>query len=206
MNICNLDSDIFRAVNGLAGKSGVTDAIGIFFASPLIYLMVAFVIILSWYHYATAHTRKSRHEAVRDITMMLRAAAASLMAVMGNFLFSLIYFRERPYMALQEVNRLIAEPLTSKSLPSDHTSMAFAIAVSVALLHPRLGAVMLAAAAGIGFSRIYVGVHYPSDILAGIFVGLIAAVAVRHIGRRLRDERFIEAELKLLRKFRKKRR
>ena len=95
MNVCNLDNEIFRSVNGLAGRWDGLDSIGIFLASSLIYLMAAAVIALAWYHYATAHTRKKRHEAVRDISLMLRAAAASVIAVIGNFLFSLVYFASR---------------------------------------------------------------------------------------------------------------
>lgn len=203
MNICSLDIDIFRAVNGLAGRSGTLDAVGVFFASSLIYLMAGLAVLLAWYHYATAHTRRSRHEAVRDIAVMLHAALAAMIAVGGNFLFSLIYFRERPFVALHGVTRLIGEPLTAKSLPSDHASMAFAVAVSVILLHPKLGAALLAAATAVAFGRVFVGVHFPSDVFAGMCVGAIAAVAARHIGRKLRGEKFIEAELKLIRKFRK---
>ncbi|MEA3249742.1 MAG: phosphatase PAP2 family protein [Patescibacteria group bacterium] len=204
MNICDLDNELFRAINGLAGKYDALDRVGIFLASSFIYLIPAVVILLAWYHYVTAHTRKSRHEAVRDISVMLRAAAAAFIAVVGNFLFSLIYYRERPFVALHGVTRLIGEPLTSKSLPSDHTSMAFAIAVSVTLLHPKLGGVLLAAATGVAVGRIYVGVHFPSDVLAGIFVGMIAAVIARFVGRKLKDVTFIEKELKSLKKMRRK--
>jgi len=198
MNICVWDTEIFRAVNGLAGRSEMLDSIGVFFASSLIYLMAAVVILPAGYRFATAHAGSSRHEAARDITIMLRAAAASLIAVGGNFLFSLLYFRERPYVALYDAVRLIGEPLTSKSLPSDHASMAFAIAASVALLHPRLGAVFLAAAIAVASGRVFTGVHYPSDVLAGMFVGTLAAIAVRHIGRRLHDVGSVEKELKIL--------
>ncbi len=205
MDICTLDTDLFRRINGLAGKSEALDAVGIFLASALIYVMVAAVILIAWYRFRQSLVGRARRVAARDITLMLRAAIASLLAVAGNFLFSLAYFRERPFIALEGVNRLIGAPLTPKSLPSDHTSMAFAIAVTVVLLHPRLGAALLLAALAVAFGRVYVGVHYPSDVLAGMFVGFLAAVAVRHAGKRLKDIRFVGHELKALARARRRR-
>jgi len=198
MNICAWDTEIFHMVNGLAGKTGFFDFLGVFFASSLIFLMAAFVILLAGYRFVAVCIGRPRGDAARDIAIMLRAAAASLIAVGGNFLFSLLYFRERPYVALHDATRLIGEPLTSKSLPSDHASMAFAIAASVTFLHPRLGVAFLAAAAVVAVGRVFVGVHYPSDVLAGMFVGTLAAIAVRYIGSRLRDISFIEKELESL--------
>lgn len=64
------------------------------------------------------------------------------------------------------------------SLPSDHATAAFVIALAAgAFLHRGWGAVLLAAAAAVGLARIWVGVHYPGDILAALGIA-VAAVAV----------------------------
>jgi undecaprenyl-diphosphatase len=204
MNVCNLDIEIFRSINGLAGRSAMLDIFGIFLASGLIFVMAAAVLGLAWYRYRTARTRKSRKSAELDIAVLLRSILAAIMAVCGNFLFSLLYFRERPFVALTNVTRLIGDPMTGKSLPSDHASMAFAIAVSVVMLHPAMGAVLLLAALGVAFGRVFVGVHFPTDVLAGMFVGTLAALAARYIGRRLHDVEFVKEEIALLRKMKRK--
>jgi diacylglycerol kinase family enzyme/membrane-associated phospholipid phosphatase len=71
---------------------------------------------------------------------------------------------------------------TSPSFPSGHSASAAAFAVAVAMEAPVSVAVPVAgAAAGVAFSRIYTGAHYPGDVLAGLALGSVAALAVRVI-------------------------
>jgi len=70
------------------------------------------------------------------------------------------------------------------SFPSGHASQAFAIAVVVAAAYPRLALPLYGLAAAIGLSRVVLGAHYASDVLAGIAVGLLAgALCRRHLPR-----------------------
>lgn len=71
------------------------------------------------------------------------------------------------------------------SFPSGHATTAFAAAGVVALMHPRLRAPALALAALVALSRVYLGVHHPSDVAAGALLGLALAVAVVAGARRL---------------------
>lgn len=64
------------------------------------------------------------------------------------------------------------------SFPSGHTSNTFAVATVLALFYPRRGWVAFIAAALVGYSRIYVGAHWPSDVLFSAFLGVFVAVAV----------------------------
>ncbi|MFG3280935.1 bifunctional phosphatase PAP2/diacylglycerol kinase family protein [Streptomyces sp. NPDC048111] len=72
------------------------------------------------------------------------------------------------------VRRLAKAPLTT-SFPSGHSASAAAFAAGVALESTRYGALVAPLAAAVAFSRVYVGVHYPGDVLAGCALGMAAA-------------------------------
>ena len=92
--------------------------------------------------------------------------------------------RARPPFA-DGVDAIGAIP-ASASFPSGHAATAFAAAVAVGLVHPRLRRPLLAAAAVVALSRVYLGVHYVLDVLAGavlgVAVGIAAASVVRAVG------------------------
>jgi undecaprenyl-diphosphatase len=85
--------------------------------------------------------------------------------------------RDRPPVVVLDPEPLVGVPSTS-SFPSGHTSTSFACAYVISRLAPRLTAFVFVLAALIGFSRIYVGVHYPLDVLAGAVLGLVVARAL----------------------------
>ncbi len=87
--------------------------------------------------------------------------------------------RPRPYHTLTELEILVAQ-LTSSSFPSGHTNSSFAAAMALTLAFGKRGALAYIPATLIALSRCYVGVHYPSDVLAGMIVGtLVAFIAFR---------------------------
>ena len=84
---------------------------------------------------------------------------------------------------------LVPEP-TSDSFPSGHAATSFACAATLAFMLPRNAApVLYALAAGIAYSRVYVGVHYPLDVIAGAALGLAVAIALRRLPGALRRSR-----------------
>ena len=72
------------------------------------------------------------------------------------------------------------------SFPSGHATVSFACATVLALAVPRLRVPLYALAALISFSRVYVGVHYPFDVLAGAVLGVAIAIALRMLAEALR--------------------
>jgi undecaprenyl-diphosphatase len=70
---------------------------------------------------------------------------------------------------------------TDASFPSDHTTVSFAIAFAVLSFNAVAGGIFLLVAAVIGIGRLFIGAHYPSDIAAGIVIGLIAAGVVARL-------------------------
>jgi undecaprenyl-diphosphatase len=85
--------------------------------------------------------------------------------------------RARPYEALPAADPLLRADV-GHSLPSGHAATAFAGAVFLGYLFRRFAVPLLVLAALVAFARVYVGVHYPLDVLLGALVGSLVALAV----------------------------
>lgn len=105
---------------------------------------------------------------------MLVALLISIM--LGNVILKNIVARPRPSWVDPSVKLLIPNP-TNYSFPSGHTFTSFAAAGSLFLYNKKSGVAAIVLASLIGFSRMYLYVHYPSDVLAGALFGLAAAEA-----------------------------
>lgn len=81
-----------------------------------------------------------------------------------------IFVRDRPFLTYPDLIALIERPLSS-SFPSGHSATSFAAAVFLFSVNKKTGLFALVIALLIGFSRLYVCVHYPTDVLAGAFLG-----------------------------------
>lgn len=103
-----------------------------------------------------------------------RIALAGLVALAIGFASSEVIkeitMRPRPFAALSDVSLLVGVP-NSYAFPSGHTTSAFAARRLLGKV-PAWGWGMLALAAAIAYSRLYVGVHWPTDVAAGVFLGL----------------------------------
>ena len=93
--------------------------------------------------------------------------------------------RDRPPLADPDPAPLVDLPATF-SFPSGHATVSFACATTLALAVPRLTWPLFALATLISFSRVYVGVHYPFDVLAGAALGVAIAIALRKLAAALR--------------------
>jgi undecaprenyl-diphosphatase len=87
--------------------------------------------------------------------------------------------RARPFETIPQADPLLRATI-GQSLPSGHAATSFAGAVVLSYLLPRSAPYVFLLAAAIAFSRIYVGVHYPTDVLAGAALG--AAVSLVGLG------------------------
>ena len=90
-----------------------------------------------------------------------------------NFIIKTILRRERPAHSDPELQPLVGVP-SSKSFPSSHAAMSFAAASLLTYFYPPFFPLFYGLALVMSWSRVYVGVHYPSDVVAGTVVGLAA--------------------------------
>lgn len=100
--------------------------------------------------------------------------------------FLKVFFgRQRPFAILENTHVLEMEHYTF-SFPSGHTTVAFAFATVLAVKIPRVRIPVLVIAVLIGFSRIYVGTHYPSDVVAGMFLGCSVSAIILFIEKKIK--------------------
>ncbi len=100
------------------------------------------------------------------------AAALIIGQVIGNNILKNIFDRERPYNVNPDI-KLIVPALDSFSFPSGHTRCAVECSVVIFLNNKKLGTAALIFAALTGLSRLYLYMHYPTDVLGGAVLGII---------------------------------
>lgn len=162
-----LDETLTRLINAAAGKQGPFDQVMIWVSSLGVPILVALVALQWW--------RSWNRTFVRHV---LVAAGVSFLLGLGlNQIILLFVHRIRPYDV--GVTHLLIPPSADWSLPSDHATATMSIAAAF-LLHRmwREGAFFLAAALLMMFARVYVGIHYAGDVLAGAMTGIVAALIV----------------------------
>ena len=116
--------------------------------------------------------------------LVLLVATGVLAADLISLALKLSFGRERPSVADAEQDPLVSTPL-GLSFPSGHSSTSFAAATILAAYLPALALPLYALAALVAVSRVYVGVHYPLDIVGGALLGVAVGLAVLAlVGRR----------------------
>ena len=94
--------------------------------------------------------------------------------LVNDFILKKLVARIRPYEIINDLILLVPTE-SSFSFPSGHTSVSFAAATALTFAFGKKGAWAFIPAALMGFSRLYVGVHYPTDVLGGMIIGTVMA-------------------------------
>jgi undecaprenyl-diphosphatase len=169
----NINSQLFNAINSLAGMSHFLDSVIIFCANYLLYVIFAIVLaIVSYLVY-----RREWKTAV----WFFSALATSFIVLK---IVQYIHPGVRPFSVEHGVTKLIKHA-AGTSFPSDHTTVTAAIAFGMLFLtrFKSVGWLLLLGSFTVGVARIAAGVHYPFDILAGLATGFVGAGIVWVIHR-----------------------
>ena len=170
-----IDWSIFHTLNGqLRGDDPAQDAAELYNAWA-IFALVA-VTAMTWFLARPGGSLRSKLAAAS-------AGVSAVVALLVNAVLGHLWYHARPFADHPKQTLLLVHHGADNSFPSDHASVAFAVAFAVLVFHRRLGILLLAVAVGVGLDRIFVGVHYPIDVLTSVFVGLAAALVVTFPGR-----------------------
>lgn len=153
---------LFQAINQNAGHHPFLDGLMVFVTKDAL-IVFALVLLLMWFF------GKDKYKYT-----VVFAAITGALGLFINFILGHIYYEPRPFIT-HHVHLLIQHAKDS-SFPSDHTTGAFSLALAVLWRkHRKIGIGMLLFAILTGISRVYVGHHYPFDVLASIIVALFAS-------------------------------
>ena len=161
-----MDYFIFQQINSLAGKFVCLDSLVIFFAEYLQYLLAGLVILLFWKKW-------------RAIFLVFTSAILARFGLVELIRF--FWLRPRPFVE-NEVNLLLEH--NEASFPSGPAALFFAISVVVYHYNKKAGIGFFIASFLIAISRVFCGIHWPSDILAGAIIGIFSGWLVLKLFRR----------------------
>jgi undecaprenyl-diphosphatase len=118
---------------------------------------------------------------LRGLRFLVLAVATVVVAdAIGTHIFKYSFLRARPCISLTDVTLLMG-CTNLPSFPSNHAVNTSALATLAVLYMPRLWLPATALVWLVGYSRVYVGVHYPLDVLAGIVLGIVVALVLSRV-------------------------
>ncbi|MCL4499009.1 MAG: undecaprenyl-diphosphatase [Chloroflexi bacterium] len=160
----SIDFKAFQLVNQFAGRWHLLDTLmkAVAKAGPLAFVLPFFYL---WFKYGDDGKRAAL------LAIISVAVAMGVNQIIGH-----VYFRPRPF-ASHQVNLLFPKS-PDPSFPSDHATFSFAIASLIWFFDRRVGGIAIALGLLIAISRVFVGLHYPIDVLSGAFIGSATGILV----------------------------
>ncbi len=163
------DDFLFWQIHFLVGRSSFLDSFGIFLASYLPYLLfLGFIIFIL----------KQKKFSSKVFIFLFAGLTAILSRGLITEIFHFFYYRLRPFTVLDFRPLIFA---SGNSFPSGHASFFFALAAILFYFNKNLGGWFFVLTLVNGFARIFVGVHWPSDIFAGLIIGLISFFVIKFL-------------------------
>ncbi|KIV69819.1 Bacitracin transport permease protein BCRC [Bacillus mycoides] len=165
---------VFQWINNFAGSSKLLDTLMIAITNSAAYVAILFMLIL-WFN------NGKKENAIRKQYTVLYTTLSVSIALLVNVLIHAVYYHPRPFIT-HHVNQLVPHAADS-SFVSDHSVLVFSIAFVFILRGEKLKYIALIWAVLVGVSRMYVGVHYPLDILGAAFLTFITSGLVMQSAR-----------------------
>lgn len=166
------NTSLFFQIFSLNGQSWILDQLMIFGAEPLIYLTIIFIFLLGL---------KGSAADKKAFLLILLAIPISVLLIKGIHLF---YFEPRPFIIHNFIPIVTEE--ADATFPSRHATIASVIAFSHMYFKSKWAPLLLFFAIWVGISRVYVGVHYPLDILGGFVTAAAALIIALYIRKILK--------------------
>ncbi len=162
-----LDLLIFQSINNLAHQNSILDFFFIWI-THLGYVAIAIIVLLS---------KKKKPILNSFLAAVLGKAIEESIKLIPYF------YRARPFID-QKVTLLVTGYQTS-SFPSGHTLVSFALALPLLYYNKRLGVIATVIAVLVGFSRVFVGVHYLSDVLGGVLIAVLSVIVAHYFTKHI---------------------
>ncbi|MFF8603750.1 phosphatase PAP2 family protein [Streptomyces sp. NPDC015232] len=169
----NPDVSLLYDINGLAKTAPPWfDRVMEFIGEYGIVLGLVLVVLGCWW---SVRRRAATADSVSGLAALLWAPLAAGIALLVNIPIRGFVERPRPFKDHQGLEVLVAGK-TDFSFVSDHATLTMAVAVGVFIAHRRFGLLAIGLALAEGFCRVYMGVHYPTDVVGGLALGTAAAL------------------------------
>lgn len=170
----NLNVQLFHLINAPITASPLDIHFGIFMANDTLYLLI-FSLLIAWFlgRYSTK-------------ALVLKAVVTTVIALLIGYLVSLIYPHPRPFV-VETGQTLIAHAATA-SFPSNHMLIFSSIALCYLFAKQvKLGLALLVLAIMVAWARIYVGVHFPFDMLGALIIAFLTNLMIQQLWPRFQQ-------------------
>jgi len=188
-----MNMEFFKIINNLAYKNALLDKVMIFFSNDVPYIFMA-VIVLIFILGIINNKKENRKIAVNTVVI----TAINLII---NLMIRIIFHINRPFVD-HNVNLLVSHD-TASSFPSNHATGTMSIAVALNKYNKVLGLIMTILSIIVGFSRVYVGDHYPIDIIGSYIIVFITNYVYNLVLRNKIEELYMNIEKFILGKYEK---
>ncbi|MEZ2659515.1 undecaprenyl-diphosphatase [Aneurinibacillus aneurinilyticus] len=165
MSFSQFNIDAFRLINDLGKQYPYLNPVIVFLADYMLYFLCLSIVVY-WF------TRTNQNR-----MMVIQAVLAFIFAELLGRIAGQFHSHYQPFAVLPHVNKLIEHDIDN-SFPSDHTILFFSVCISFWLVRKKSGWLWLMLPFCVAISRIWVGVHYPIDVVTGAFLGVISALFV----------------------------
>ena len=170
-----MNYETFQRINGWAGHSKLLDTVMVTISESVPYVAAALMLYL-WFI-------GNKQQGIEKRYTALYAVFSSAIALFINAIIHFVYYHPRPFVTHQ-VHQLVPHAADS-SFVSDHSVLVFAIAWILIMRNAHWKYPVLFWAAFVGLSRIYIGVHYPADVIGSALLAFVTSSLVIYFSRRL---------------------